>query len=161
MISGRAARGGALPASLLGDRLDARREQLRSTLPIGRVVGAQDVAAPALHLMADGALTGATHDIDGGRQFVAHPTPRRPAVVGAEEPQLIDTTRTFAPLPATAKPPPVPLRTTGWTAAASVLCRDRRRHTGGLPRHRRRCGRRRPVLARRSASGRDPPHHRP
>ncbi|RSN86177.1 short-chain dehydrogenase [Streptomyces sp. WAC 05379] len=60
-----------LSASLLGDQLDARREQLRSTLPIGRVVGAQDVAALALHLMANGALTGATYDIDGGQQFVA------------------------------------------------------------------------------------------
>ena len=29
-----------LSASLLGDGLDARREELRSTLPIGRVVGA-------------------------------------------------------------------------------------------------------------------------
>jgi hypothetical protein len=26
-------------ASLLGDQLDARREELRATLPIGRVVG--------------------------------------------------------------------------------------------------------------------------
>lgn len=61
-----------LSASLLGDRLDARREQLRQTLPIGRVVGPADIAALALHIMANGALTGATYDIDGGQQLVAH-----------------------------------------------------------------------------------------
>jgi NAD(P)-dependent dehydrogenase (short-subunit alcohol dehydrogenase family) len=59
-----------LSASLLGDDLDARREQLRTTLPIGRVVGPVDVAALAVHLMANTALTGATYDIDGGQQFV-------------------------------------------------------------------------------------------
>ena len=59
-----------LSASLLGDGLDARREQLRSTLPIGRVVGPADVAALAVHLMTNTALTGATYDIDGGQQFV-------------------------------------------------------------------------------------------
>ncbi len=60
-----------LSASLLGDRLEARREELRRTLPIGRVVGPADVAALALHIMTNGALTGATYDIDGGQQFVA------------------------------------------------------------------------------------------
>jgi NAD(P)-dependent dehydrogenase (short-subunit alcohol dehydrogenase family) len=60
-----------LSASLLGDQLDARREQLRTTLPIGRVVGPEDVAALAVHLMVNTALTGATYDIDGGQQFVA------------------------------------------------------------------------------------------
>jgi NAD(P)-dependent dehydrogenase (short-subunit alcohol dehydrogenase family) len=59
-----------LSASLLGDGLDARREQLRATLPIGRVVGPEDVAALAVHLMVNTALTGATYDIDGGQQFV-------------------------------------------------------------------------------------------
>jgi NAD(P)-dependent dehydrogenase (short-subunit alcohol dehydrogenase family) len=59
-----------LSASLLGDGLDARREQLRATLPIGRVVGPADVAALAVHLMTNTALTGATYDIDGGQQFV-------------------------------------------------------------------------------------------
>ena len=34
-----------LSASLLGDQLDARREELRTKLPIGRVVGPADVAA--------------------------------------------------------------------------------------------------------------------
>ncbi|MFE5217315.1 MULTISPECIES: SDR family oxidoreductase [unclassified Streptomyces] len=60
-----------LSARLLGDELDARREQLRATLPIGRVVVAEDVAALAVHLMTNTALTGATYDIDGGQQFVA------------------------------------------------------------------------------------------
>ena len=59
-----------LSASLLGDGLEARREQLRSTLPIRRVVGPEDVAALAVHLMANTALTGATYDIDGGQQLV-------------------------------------------------------------------------------------------
>jgi NAD(P)-dependent dehydrogenase (short-subunit alcohol dehydrogenase family) len=59
-----------LSASLLGDGLDARREELRATLPIGRVVGPGDVAALAVHLMVNTAVTGATYDIDGGQQFV-------------------------------------------------------------------------------------------
>ena len=59
-----------LSASLLGDELEARREELRATLPIGRVVGPADVAALAVHLMTNTALTGATYDIDGGQQFV-------------------------------------------------------------------------------------------
>jgi NAD(P)-dependent dehydrogenase (short-subunit alcohol dehydrogenase family) len=59
-----------LSASLLGDQLDARREQLRVTLPIRRVVGPADVAALAVHLMTNTALTGATCDIDGGQQLV-------------------------------------------------------------------------------------------
>ena len=59
-----------LSASLLGDQLDARREQLRATLPIRRVVGPADVAALAVHLMTNTALTGATYDIDGGQQLV-------------------------------------------------------------------------------------------
>jgi NAD(P)-dependent dehydrogenase (short-subunit alcohol dehydrogenase family) len=60
-----------LSASLLGDGLDARRAELCATLPIGRVVEAADVAALAVHLMTNTALTGATYDIDGGQQFVA------------------------------------------------------------------------------------------
>ena len=60
-----------LSARLLGDQLDARRDQLRETLPIGRVVGPQDVATLAVHLMTNTAVTGATYDIDGGQQLVA------------------------------------------------------------------------------------------
>jgi NAD(P)-dependent dehydrogenase (short-subunit alcohol dehydrogenase family) len=60
-----------LSASLLGgDRLDARREELRRTLPIGRVIGPAYIAALAVHIMTNTALTGATYDIDGGQQFV-------------------------------------------------------------------------------------------
>jgi NAD(P)-dependent dehydrogenase (short-subunit alcohol dehydrogenase family) len=60
-----------LSASLLGDELENRRNQLRATLPIRRVVGPADVAALAVHIMTSTALTGATYDIDGGQQFVA------------------------------------------------------------------------------------------
>jgi NAD(P)-dependent dehydrogenase (short-subunit alcohol dehydrogenase family) len=60
-----------LSAELLGDDLGNRRDQLRATLPIGRVVGPADVAALAVHIMANTALTGATYDIDGGQQLVA------------------------------------------------------------------------------------------
>jgi NAD(P)-dependent dehydrogenase (short-subunit alcohol dehydrogenase family) len=60
-----------LSASLLGNGLEARREELRSMLPIGRVVGPADVAALAVHLMVNTAVTGATYDIDGGQQFVS------------------------------------------------------------------------------------------
>jgi len=60
-----------LSASLLGEQLEERRNELRSTLPIGRVVGPADVAALAVHIMTNTALTGATYDIDGGQQFVS------------------------------------------------------------------------------------------
>jgi NAD(P)-dependent dehydrogenase (short-subunit alcohol dehydrogenase family) len=59
-----------LSASLLGGDLDKRREQLRTTLPIRRVVGPADVAALAVHVMVNTALTGATFDVDGGQQVV-------------------------------------------------------------------------------------------
>ena len=60
-----------LSAELLGPELESRRKHLRETLPIRRVVGPADVAALAVHLMSNTALTGATYDIDGGQQFVA------------------------------------------------------------------------------------------
>jgi NAD(P)-dependent dehydrogenase (short-subunit alcohol dehydrogenase family) len=59
-----------LSASVPGDRIDERRQQLRATLPIGRVVGPADIAALAVHLMTNTAITGATFDIDGGQQLV-------------------------------------------------------------------------------------------
>ena len=59
-----------LSASLLGDDLDKRRDQLRATLPIGRVIEPTDVAALAVHIMINTALTGATYDIDGGEQLI-------------------------------------------------------------------------------------------
>ena len=60
-----------LSASILGDDLDKRRDELRATLPIRRVVGPADVAALAVHIMSNTALTGATYDIDGGQQLVS------------------------------------------------------------------------------------------
>ena len=59
-----------LSAAILDDRLNGRREQLRTMLPIRRVVGAADVAALAVHLMTNTAVTGATFEIDGGQQLV-------------------------------------------------------------------------------------------
>ncbi|SEN19726.1 SDR family oxidoreductase [Actinacidiphila rubida] len=60
-----------LSASLLGDQLEARREELRAKLPIRRVVEAGDVAALAVHIMCNRVLTGGTYDIDGGQQLVS------------------------------------------------------------------------------------------
>jgi NAD(P)-dependent dehydrogenase (short-subunit alcohol dehydrogenase family) len=60
-----------LSASLLGDELENRRSQLRAKLPIRRVVQPADVAALAVHIMTNTALTGATYDVDGGQQFLA------------------------------------------------------------------------------------------
>jgi NAD(P)-dependent dehydrogenase (short-subunit alcohol dehydrogenase family) len=59
-----------LSARLLGDEIEQRRVQLRATLPIRRVVESADVAALALHLMTNTALTGATYDVDGGQQLI-------------------------------------------------------------------------------------------
>jgi NAD(P)-dependent dehydrogenase (short-subunit alcohol dehydrogenase family) len=59
-----------LSASLLGEGLEARREELRERLPIRRVVGPEDVAALSVHLMSNTALTGGTYDIDGGQKLV-------------------------------------------------------------------------------------------
>jgi NAD(P)-dependent dehydrogenase (short-subunit alcohol dehydrogenase family) len=60
-----------LSVSLLGDELENRRNQLRATLPIRRVVEPADVAALAIHVMTNTALTGATYDVDGGQQLIA------------------------------------------------------------------------------------------
>src|SRR5262249_43731199 len=60
-----------LSASILGDDLDKRRDELRATLPIRRVLGPADGAALAIHIMSNTALTGATYDIDGGQQLVS------------------------------------------------------------------------------------------
>ena len=59
-----------LSASVLRDDLEKRRGELRATLPIGRVVGPADVAALAVHIMTNTALTGATYTIDGGQRLV-------------------------------------------------------------------------------------------
>jgi NAD(P)-dependent dehydrogenase (short-subunit alcohol dehydrogenase family) len=60
-----------LSASVLGDELERRRDQLRATLPIRRVIEPADVAALAIHIMTNTAITGATFDIDGGEQLLA------------------------------------------------------------------------------------------
>jgi NAD(P)-dependent dehydrogenase (short-subunit alcohol dehydrogenase family) len=59
-----------LSAAMLGDGLDQRRDELRGSLPIKRVVDAADVAALAVHLMTNTAVTGGTFDIDGGQRLV-------------------------------------------------------------------------------------------
>jgi NAD(P)-dependent dehydrogenase (short-subunit alcohol dehydrogenase family) len=59
-----------LSAGMLGDRLSARRQQLQTNLPIRRVVGAADIAALAIHLMTNTAVTAATFVIDGGQQLI-------------------------------------------------------------------------------------------
>jgi NAD(P)-dependent dehydrogenase (short-subunit alcohol dehydrogenase family) len=60
-----------LSARILGDDLEHRRAELRAELPIRRVVGAADVAATAVHLMTNTAVTGATYDVDGGQQLLS------------------------------------------------------------------------------------------
>jgi NAD(P)-dependent dehydrogenase (short-subunit alcohol dehydrogenase family) len=63
----------ALAASFFdGDdaALEARREELRARLPVGRVIAAADVAAMAVHVMANTAVTGATFDVDGGQRLI-------------------------------------------------------------------------------------------
>ena len=63
----------ALAASQFADEaaVEARREELRATSPIGRVVEAADVAALAVELMTNTAVTGATYDVDGGQRLIA------------------------------------------------------------------------------------------
>jgi NAD(P)-dependent dehydrogenase (short-subunit alcohol dehydrogenase family) len=63
----------ALATSYFADEaaVEVRRDELRATLPIGRVVGPADVAALAVHLMTNTAVTGATYDIDGGQRLIA------------------------------------------------------------------------------------------
>ena len=59
-----------LSAALLGEGLQARREELERTLPIHRVVQPEDVARLAVHLMLNTAITGSTHAIDGGQSLL-------------------------------------------------------------------------------------------
>jgi NAD(P)-dependent dehydrogenase (short-subunit alcohol dehydrogenase family) len=59
-----------LSAAILGDQIENRRDELRRTLPIRRVVAPADIAALALHLMTNTAITGATFGIDGGQQLL-------------------------------------------------------------------------------------------
>lgn len=59
-----------MSAAMLGDRLSARRQQLETTLPIRRVISPADIAALAVHLMTNTAVTAATFVIDGGQQLI-------------------------------------------------------------------------------------------
>ena len=54
----------------MGAKLDGFFGDCAVTLPIGRVVGPDDIARLALHLMTNTAFTGATLDIDGGQQLI-------------------------------------------------------------------------------------------
>jgi len=51
-------------------RPDARREQLTHDAADPGVVGPADIAALAVYLMTNTAVTGATFDIDGGQQLI-------------------------------------------------------------------------------------------
>jgi NAD(P)-dependent dehydrogenase (short-subunit alcohol dehydrogenase family) len=59
-----------LSAALLGEGLQARRDELERTLPIHRVVQPEDVAKLAVHLMLNTAITGAIYAIDGGQSLL-------------------------------------------------------------------------------------------
>jgi NAD(P)-dependent dehydrogenase (short-subunit alcohol dehydrogenase family) len=61
---------GVILTGLLGDAIEKRRAELRARLPIGRVIEPADVAALAVHIMTNTALTGGTYTIDGGEQLV-------------------------------------------------------------------------------------------
>jgi NAD(P)-dependent dehydrogenase (short-subunit alcohol dehydrogenase family) len=62
----------ALAASYFADdaAVEARRDELRTTLPIRRVLGPADIAALAVHLMTNTAITGASYDINGGQRLI-------------------------------------------------------------------------------------------
>ncbi|HEX4164530.1 MAG TPA: hypothetical protein VHZ55_03580 [Bryobacteraceae bacterium] len=50
--------------------IENRRSQLCAGIPIGRVLKPSDVAALAVHIMINTALTVATYDIDDGQRLV-------------------------------------------------------------------------------------------
>ena len=60
-----------LSARLLGEGLDARRQQLADELPVRRVVQAEDVSQLAVQVMLTTAMTGAILDLDGGQKLVS------------------------------------------------------------------------------------------
>ncbi len=62
-----------LSASVMGADLEQRRQHLRETLPVRRVVGPADIGSLAVYLMINTAVTGATYDIDGGQQLLPAP----------------------------------------------------------------------------------------
>ena len=61
----------AAVASLLGDDLDRRREELSLDAAHRGRVGPADIAALAAHVMIDKAVTAAKQGVNGGQQFVA------------------------------------------------------------------------------------------
>jgi NAD(P)-dependent dehydrogenase (short-subunit alcohol dehydrogenase family) len=56
--------------AFLGDRPNTRREQLGPTFPSRGVIDLTDIAALAVHLMTNTAVTGATLCVDGGQGLV-------------------------------------------------------------------------------------------
>jgi 3-oxoacyl-[acyl-carrier protein] reductase len=60
---------GTIDTSFIGDYDEARRERLRSLIPLGRLGVADDVSAAVLYLASPGArwVTGATIDVNGGQ----------------------------------------------------------------------------------------------
>lgn len=59
-----------LTARALGDRFASRVAELAQSLPIGRVVSPEEVAALITHLFGNGAITGAVTAIDGGQSLL-------------------------------------------------------------------------------------------
>jgi NAD(P)-dependent dehydrogenase (short-subunit alcohol dehydrogenase family) len=59
-----------LSATLLGDQAGRAPGAAPDHVANRRVVGPADIAALAIHIMINTALTGATFDIDGGQQLV-------------------------------------------------------------------------------------------
>jgi NAD(P)-dependent dehydrogenase (short-subunit alcohol dehydrogenase family) len=65
---------GSVHTSGVGASLDhrpsTRREPLETTVPTRETVSPGDIAALAVHLMTNTAITGETFEIDGGEQLV-------------------------------------------------------------------------------------------
>ena len=56
------------------DRGSLDIHKIKHVIPIRRVIGPAEIAALAVHLMTNTAITGATYDIDGGQQLVGVPS---------------------------------------------------------------------------------------
>ncbi len=120
----------ALATSYFADdgAVEARREELRATLPIGRVVGPADVAALAVHLMTNTAITGATYDIDGGQRLIS--LTRRVAAVRLPERAM--AVRDARATHRAARPTRPPRRAIGPPPLIQVAGRDIRSSPRGL-----------------------------
>jgi hypothetical protein len=64
----------AKSAAPIGNGLDAWHQELAETLPIRKVVEAEDAAALAVHIMGQRGLTGGTYGVDVGQRYLC-PTP--------------------------------------------------------------------------------------